>query len=64
MQTYGKKSSTRPSQTKIGRVETFEEAARRLECDDDPKAFEKVMEKIAKAKPLESGKRHGVAKSR
>lgn len=29
----------------------FKEAARALECDDDPKAFRKVMEKIAKAKP-------------
>jgi hypothetical protein len=32
-------------------LDRFKEAARALECDDDPKAFRKVMEKIAKAKP-------------
>lgn len=32
-------------------LERFKQAARELECDDDPKVFRKVMEKIAKAKP-------------
>lgn len=31
-------------------IERFREAARELECDDDPKAFEKRVAKIAKAK--------------
>jgi hypothetical protein len=29
--------------------DSFEETARRLECDDDKKAFEKKLGKIAKA---------------
>jgi len=29
----------------------FKEAARALECDDDPKAFKRLISKIAKAKP-------------
>jgi hypothetical protein len=32
-------------------LERFKEAARALECDDDPKAFKKLIGKIAKAKP-------------
>lgn len=32
-------------------LERFKEAARALECDDDPKAFEKRVAEIAKAKP-------------
>jgi hypothetical protein len=32
-------------------LDRFKQAARELECDDDPRAFRKVMEKIAKAKP-------------
>ena len=36
---------------KVGRVETFEEAARRLGCDDDKDRFERRLGKIAKAKP-------------
>ena len=36
--------------------DSFEETAKRLECDDDKEAFEKKLGKIAKAKP---NKRNG-----
>jgi hypothetical protein len=39
------------SSNERGQLERFKEAARALECDDDPKAFEKRVGKIAKAKP-------------
>jgi len=50
-----KRAATKPLNAD-SQLERFKEAARALECDDDPKAFEKVMEKIAKAKPNGSKK--------
>jgi hypothetical protein len=41
----------KPNPVVSNQLDRFKEAARALECDDDPKAFEKVMTKIAKAKP-------------
>jgi hypothetical protein len=46
-----KTSSSRNSKHKT-QIEQFREAARALECDDDPKAFEKRVAEIAKAKPM------------
>jgi hypothetical protein len=48
------------SPDKRGQLDRFKEAARALECDDDPKAFEKRVAKIAKAKPdaSKSSQRH------
>lgn len=45
-------SKTGPDQKadRMPQIERFREAARELECDDDPKAFEKRVAKIAKAK--------------
>lgn len=34
-------------------LDKFKEAARELECDDDPEAFKKRLKKLAKAKPAE-----------
>lgn len=42
------KTAERRSPSQLDR---FKEAARELECDDDPKAFEKRVAEIAKAKP-------------
>lgn len=43
------KSSSKPKTQK----ERFIEAARELECDDSEKAFDRVIKKIAKARPKE-----------
>lgn len=36
-------------------IDRFKQAARELECDDDPKAFEKRVAEIARAKPKGKG---------
>ena len=46
---HPKRPAAHPDAT--AQLDRFKEAARQLETDDDPKAFRKVMEKIAKAKP-------------
>jgi hypothetical protein len=54
MQTRSKKSRTKPAK-KVKQVDDFPSVARRLECDEDKEQFEKVLRKIAKAKPASVG---------
>lgn len=42
---------SRPLKKQPDQLNRFKEAARALECDDDPEALDKVTKKIAKAKP-------------
>lgn len=44
--------------------DSFEETAKRLECEDDKEAFERKLGKIAKAKSVTSPSRAGKPKSR
>ena len=48
MRAMSERKSSGKGDTQLDR---FKEAARALECDDDPKAFEKRVGKIARAKP-------------
>lgn len=39
------------TETPKAQLDKFKEAARELECDDDPKRFKERLGKLAKAKP-------------
>jgi hypothetical protein len=43
-----------PRDERKQQLDRFKEAARALECDDDPKAFKKLIGKIVKAKSRQS----------
>jgi hypothetical protein len=48
-----KQAKSQPTQ-----IQRFKEAARALECDDDPAAFEKKLAKIARAKAKGDGEKN------
>ncbi|MEC9065911.1 MAG: hypothetical protein VX569_01360 [Pseudomonadota bacterium] len=43
----------KPAEAELSQLEKFKNAARELECDDDPEVFKKRLGKLAKAKPPE-----------
>ena len=45
-----------PKSDSASQSERFEQAARELECDDDPERFAERVRKIAKAPPAPKGK--------
>jgi Sec-independent protein translocase protein TatA len=47
------KSKDRP-ETGKSQIERFKEAARELECEDDPEAFKAKLKKLTEAPPPES----------
>ena len=56
-----------PKPTKMAPAEqlkAFRDAARELGCDNDEKAFDKVLKKIAKAPPPESVQKRKTGKSK
>lgn len=42
-----------PEHDETGQLEKFKQAARDLECDDDPERFRERVRKLVKHKPVE-----------